>query len=221
MFWALAGMAALSTATSLYSSNAAASASAKAAGKASLAEGQAIVRERLNTTLRNSYSTALAQMNLALQKRQLSTQATDIRAATLAAQGNADVAAASTDTFGASVKAVASDIQQKSQAALDMTDLQFENAIENYNNELQMMVLNTDQSAPTVRSVSYDGPSGGQMVGMALMQGLGTFASAYAARSMSLGLGPKAATPSLGSGLSLDSPSGIGLKLRSGYGVGM
>lgn len=192
MFWALAGMSALSAATSLYSANAAASASAKAAGRASLAEGQAIVRERLNATLRNSYSTALAQMNLALQKRQLSTQAADIRAATLAARGNADLSAASTGTIGASVQAVASDIEQKSQAALDMTDLQFENAIENYNNELQMMVLNTDSTAPTVRPVSYDGPSSGAMIGGALLQGLGTFASGYLSRSMSLGLGPQA-----------------------------
>lgn len=192
MFWALAGMSAMSAATSLYSANAAASASAKAAGRASLAEGQAIVQERLNATLRNSYSTALAQMNLALQKRQLSTQAADIRAATLAARGNADLSAASTDTIGASVQAVASDIEQKSQAALDMNDLQFGNAIENYNNELQMMVLNTDSTAPTVRPVSYDGPSSGEMIGGALLHGLGTFASGYLSRSMSLGLGPKA-----------------------------
>ena len=39
--------------------------------------------------------------------------------------------------------------------------------------ELQMMVINTDQTAPTVRPVEYHGPSSGEMVGAALMQGLG------------------------------------------------
>lgn len=216
MTWFLAGAAAISVGTSYLSASSAANSQAKAAGAASRAEGEAIEKERLNATIRNSYSTALAQMNLGLKKRQLSTQAADIRAATLAAKGDATLAAAATGSIGASTNAVVSDIEQKSQAALDQTTDAFENAVENYNNELQLMVINTDQSAPTVRPVEYHGPSSGEILGMSLLQGLGSFASNYAMRKMSLGLGGKAATPQVSSSAGLYSlgtgSSGLGLK---------
>lgn len=192
MTWSAAAAAAIAVGTSYISAQSSARSQAKAAGAASRAEGEAIAKERLNATIRNSYSTALAQMNLSLKKRQLSTQAADIRAATLAAKGDATLATAATGSIGASTNAVVSDIEQKSQAALDQTTDAFENAVENYNNELQMMVINTDQSTPTVRPVEYNGPSSGEMLGMSLLQGLGSFASNYAMKKMSLGLGPKA-----------------------------
>lgn len=222
MTWFMAGAAAVTTVTSMYSANSAASASARAAGAQSRAEGEAVARERLNTTIRNSYNTALAQMNLGLKKRQLGQQATDIRAATLAAKGDATLAAAATGSIGASTNAVISDIEQKSQAALDQTTDAFENAIENYNMELQMMVINTDQTAPTVRPVEYHGPSRGEMIGAALMQGLGSFASNYAMRKMSIGLGEPATQVSSNAGMyGLDlNRSGMGLNLnRSGTGL--
>ena len=54
------------------------------------------------------------------------------------------------------------------------------------------------------------------MLGMAVMQGLGSFASNYAMRKMSLGLGEKAATPQVSSNASLYSlntgNSGQGLR---------
>lgn len=216
MTWFMAGAAAVTTVTSLYSAQSAANSQARAAGAASRAEGEAIAKERLNATIRNSYNTALAQMNLGLKKKQLSQQATDIRAATLAAKGDATLAAAATGSIGASTNAVVSDIEQKSQAALDQTTDAFENAVENYNMDLQMMVINTDQSAPNVRPVEYRGPSGGEMLGVALMQGLGSFASNYAMRKMSLGLGSKPATPQVSSNAGLYSlgtgSSGLGLR---------
>lgn len=216
MTWFMAGAAAVTTVTSLYSASSAANSQAKAAGAASSAEGEAIAKERLNATIRNSYNTALSQMNLGLKKKQLSQQAGDIRAATLAAKGDATLAAAATGSIGASTNAVVSDIEQKSQAALDQTTDAFENAVENYNMDLQMMVINTNQSAPNVRPVEYNGPSGGEMLGMALMQGLGSFASNYAMRKMSLGLGEKAAAPQVSSNASMYSlstgSSGQGLR---------
>lgn len=199
MTWFMAGAAAVSTATSVYSAQSAAKSQVRAAGAASRAEGEAIAKERLNATIRNSYNTALAQMRLGLKKRQLSQQATDIRAATLAAKGDATLAAAATGSIGASTNAVVSDIEQKSQAALDQTTDAFENAVENYNMDLQMMVINTDQSAPNVRPVEYNGTSGGEMLGMVLMQGLGSFASNYAMRKMSLGLGSNPGGTNVGS----------------------
>ena len=198
MFGLIAG-AAISSLTSLYGAQSAANAQARAAGAASRAEGEAIARERINATIRNSYATALAQMNLALKKKQLSQQAGDIRAATLAAKGDANLAAAATGSIGASTNAVTSDIEQKSQAALDQTTDAFEKAVDNYNMDLQMMVINTDQSAPNVRPVEYNGPSSEEMLGMSLVQGLGSFASDYALRKMSLGLGSTPSSTNVGS----------------------
>jgi len=194
MTWFAAGAAAVSAATALYSSNEAGKSSARQAGAQSRAEGEAIAKDRLNATIRNSYSASLSQMNLALRKRQLSTQAGEISAATLAAKGDATLAAAATGSIGASTAAVQSDIDQKSQAALDQTTDAFENAVENYNNDLNMMALNVDISAPTVRKVEYNGPSAGEMIGGAVLGGLAQFASNYAMRKMSLGLGTKAGT---------------------------
>lgn len=182
----------MTAATSLYAANSASKSAAKQAGSQSRAEGEAIAKDRLNATVRNSYSAALSQMQLGLQKRQLSTQAANINAAGLAAKGDANLVAAATGSIGASTGAVAADIDQKMQTALDQTTDEFENVVDNYNRELNMMVVNIDQSAPTVRKYEYTGPSGGEMFGQAVAQGLSQFASSYAMKKMSLGLGTPA-----------------------------
>lgn len=189
MTWFLAGSAALTIGTQALSASSAAKAGARDASRASAAEGEAISKERLNTTIRNSYGTAFAQMQLGLRKKQLAEQGAGISAATLAAKGNAEVGIASTGSIGASTQAVLSDIDMKSQAALDMTTDAFENAVDNYNTDLNMMVLNTAQSAPQARKVEYTGPSGSEMLGSAVLAGAAQFASGYASRKMSLGAG--------------------------------
>lgn len=206
MTWFAAGAA---VATTLYSVRSAAKSSAQAAGSQSRAEGEAIAKDRLNATIRNSYQTAAAQLQLGLKKRQLAQQGADIRAASLAARGNADLVTAATGSIGASTNAVVSDIDQKTQAALDATRDSFENTLENYNQELAMMVVNTDQSSPTPRQVEYNGPSSAQMLGGALLTGAGSFASNYAMRKMSLGVGSSAnvASPSGVTVSSLGDPS--------------
>ncbi len=189
MTWFMAGATAVSAATTLYSASSAKSSAIKSASSASRAEGEAIVKERLNKTISNSYSTAFAQMQLSLQKRQLSQQKADISAATLSAKGDVTTANAATSSIGATTQHVVADIEQKSQAAVQSTQDAFENAVVNYNNELDMMVLNTDQSAPNVRENVYQGPSTGEIVAGTILGGLAQFASSYALRKMSLGAG--------------------------------
>lgn len=191
MTWFMAGAAAVTVATSLYSASSQKSAAIKNANSASKAEGEAIVKERLNKTISNSYSTAFAQMQLGLQKKQLSEQRTQISAATLAAKSDVTTANAATSSIGATTDAVVADINQKSQAAVQSTDDAWENAMVNYNNNLDMMVLNTDQSAPNVRANVYNGPSTGEIIGGSILAGLSQFASSYAMRKMSLGAGPQ------------------------------
>lgn len=190
MTWFLAGAAAVTTVTSMYSASSAKSSAIKSANSASKAEGEAIAKERMNKTLSNAYSTAFEQLQLGLQKRQLAQQSANISAATLAAQGDAAVANAATSSIGATTAAVVSDINQKSQAAQQQVDDAWEMSLTNFNNNLDMMVLNTDQSAPNVRPNVYNGPSDGEIIGGALLGGLGSFASGYAMKKMSLGAGP-------------------------------
>ena len=189
MTWFMAGAAAITVGTSLYSASSAKSSAIKSANSASKAEGEAIAKERLNKTISNSYSTAFAQMQLGLQKRQLADQKAQVSAARLAAQGEVATANAATSSIGATTQAVVADINQKADAASASMDQAFENAIVNYNNELDMMVLNTDQSAPNIRQNVYNGPSTGEMITGAVLGGLAQFASSYAMRKMSLGAG--------------------------------
>ena len=213
MTWYMAGAAALTATTSLASGIGNRNSAINNLNAQTRAEGDAVVRDRLNQTIRNSYSTALGQMQLGLKRKQAAQQGADISAAGLAAHGNADVAAAATGSIGASTAAVASDIDQKVQQALDQNAANFENALEAYNTDLQLMVMNTDQSAPVVRRAEYTGPSDSEILGGAVMQGLSQFAGNYAMRAMKLNLG-KPQPASLGSGLNINNPSGLGLKWR-------
>lgn len=189
MTWFAAGAAAVSLATSAYSANASAKSGARAAGAQSKAEGEAVQAERLNYTIRNSYNTALSQMQLGLKKKQLSQQMGAISAAKLMVKGDANAVAAATGSIGASTQAVTSDIDMKAQAAIDMTTDAFESAIEEHNMSLQMMVLNTEGTAHKMSELQYTGPSGSEMLGMAAASSVSQFAGNYASRKMSLGLG--------------------------------
>lgn len=214
MTWFMAGAAVVTVGTTYLSGQSNKASQIRGLNSASKAEGEAIVRERLNTTIRNSYSTALSQMQLSLKKRQLTQQGADISAAALAARGDADAVNAATGSIGASTQAIVSDIDQKSQAAIDQTRDAFENSVDNYNRELDMMVLNTDVSAPQVRTPEYLGPSNGEILGGALFAGVSQFASSYAMKKMSLGLGdkpaPKVGEPINGFGIG---SSGLGLRV--------
>ena len=193
MSWMLAATA-VSVGVGYLSSQSAQNSSIRASNAISRAEGDAIVKERMNTNIRNSYATAINQMNLALTKRQLSAQGAGISAAELAAKGDADVAAASTNSIGSSVNAAISDIESKAETAWDATNDAYENAVENYNMDLKMMVLNTAQSEPAMRPRTDNTQSTGAMLGQALLGGLGAYASNYAMSRMQLGLGPKPAS---------------------------
>lgn len=189
MTWFAAGAAAVTVATSLYSASSAGSAAAKAAGEQDAAQGAAVVKERLNKTVSNSYATAFSQMRLSLQKRQLAQQDADISAASLAAKGQVQVGNAATSSIGATTQQVSADIQQKVDAAHDQVKANWQNDQENYNNELSMMVINTNASEPNLQKFDYNGPSGGEMLGGALLSGAASFASNYASAKMKLGSG--------------------------------
>lgn len=224
MSWFMAGAAAISIGTSVIGGMQQRNSSIRSINSASLAEGEQITAERLNKSIQNSYSTALAQMQLGLEKRKLSQNSADISSAGVMAMGDVDLAAASTGSIGASTAAVSSDVQMKVNQAQAQVDAQWEQTVENYNNDLNLMVLNTDQSAPNVRRAEYNGPGVGGIIGTSVMNGLAQFASSYAMSKMQLGLGSKAPSSqySLGSttkttGLNLN--SSVGFKATGGSGL--
>lgn len=190
MSWFLAATAAATVATTFIGGRAAQASGIRNANSASKAEGEAIVKERLNATIRNSYNTALGQMQLGLGKRQLQQQSADISAGGVGALGDVQLGIASTGSIGASTAAIETDVQMKVDQAQANTANEFENMLQNYNNELDLMVLNTAQSEPTVHENRYDGPSTGAIIGSSLLAGAVSFASNYASRQFKLGLGP-------------------------------
>ena len=174
-----AAMAGIQVVQGLFGANKAKNDAIRQMNAQSKAEGQAITTERLNRTVQNSYSTAFQQMQLALQKRQAVNQSAEVSAGTLVAKSQASLNAGASGTVGASVQAIASDIDQKSSVAQDSIRDNVDNAIQNYNRDIDTMVLNTKISEPQMRNFSYSGPSFGQSVLSGAVQGLGTFGEAY------------------------------------------
>lgn len=192
MTWFAAGSAALTVGANYFTGSAANRNAVRNANATSRAEGEAITKERLNYTIRNSYATAQGQYNLAQQKRALNQQSADISQARLQALGDAELSAASTGSMGASINAMAADIEQKAQAAQDVTAQSYQDAQEAYNYELQMMVLNTQATNNATVTKYEGGQSSSSLMGMSLLSGLTTFAGNYATQRMQLGLGQKA-----------------------------
>lgn len=221
-FSLMIGSALLSGASSFLSARSSAASGIRQANAVSKAEGEAVVKERLNTTIRNSYNTALSQTQLALRKQQLAQASADTGAAALGVRGDADAMKAASGSIGGSTAAISADIQMKADASQSRIDAELENAITNYNAELDMMALNTKLSESNVRPIQYTGPSTGEMLGTAAFVAAGSFASNYAMRQMSLGLGPRAdysGTPNVpgvgvrfGQGGLGVSPGGYGLR---------
>lgn len=194
VFTSMLGSALFSGAAAFLSARSSAASGIRQANAGSKAEGEAVVKERLNTTIRNSYNTALSQAQLALRKQQLAQAGADTGAAALGVRGDADAMNAASGSIGGSTQAISADIQMKADAAQSRIDAELENAITNYNAELDMMALNTKLSESNVRPVQYTGPSTGEMLGTAAFVAAGSFASNYAMRQMSLGLGTRPGT---------------------------
>ena len=168
-------------------------------------ESEQIQRQSLNTMIRNAYNAAFLQMQLGQQKMQRAQYGADIRTAGLAQAGQARLAAASTGSIGASVDSILSDIQMRTDAALAANQDAYEKAIEQYNYELAMQTLNTEQSAPAMRQYKYTGPSTAGLLTQSLFAGVMQAGGTYLMNRMQLGLGPAPAQPAssitLGSGL--------------------
>jgi hypothetical protein len=185
----LIAAAALSFASTAAGGLAARNSAIRSANQATRAEGEAIRDERVNTMVSNSYSAAFGQMQLALEKRRAAGNTADVRAQELFLQGEQTATAAAQGSFGASVQAVQSDIAARADRAEAEIDANLESQVEEYNNMLNSMVVNTRTSAPNVRRAEYKGPSTGQVIFGSLLQTAVDFGGQYAMSKAKLGLG--------------------------------
>ena len=196
MVWFAAAAAGVGLFSSLYSSRKQASMAARqeqAQIKAqSEAEARAIIKDRLAQTVRNSYQASLMQSQLALKKQQAQGLSAGIKASGLAAQGAAAANSAATGNVGASVAAVSADIQAKQDIAEAQNRLNYEAEVDNYNRELDMLVVNTKLSAPDgVRNYTATNyrSSWRSQAGLEIFNAAAQFGLNYAQRRMSLSLG--------------------------------
>jgi hypothetical protein len=167
--------------------------SQKAQAKAQLrtqkiADSKEIVRDRLQASIRNAYATSLGQMQLALQKKQTAQQMSSVRAGGVQAAGEANLLSAYSGTMGASVDAVSSDILQRSNDALTQLQENYDASLQDYNRQLDLMVLNTDLSKPEQREYKYMGPSTMDNLLGSLAGTASGFAGNYATQKMKLDL---------------------------------
>ena len=167
--------------------------SAKAQAKAQLrtqqiADSKEIVRDRLQTSIRNAYATALGQVQLALNKKQTAQQMSSVRAGGVSALGDASLMSAYSGTMGASVDAVASDITQRSNEALTQLQENYDASLQDYNRSLDAMVMNTELSKPEQKEYKYMGPSTTDNLLSSIAGTAMSFAGNYANQKMKLGL---------------------------------
>lgn len=158
------------------------------------AEARAIIKDRLNQTVRNSYQAALMQSQLALKRQQAQGLSAGIKAAGLAAQGTAAANAAAAGNTGASVQAVSAAINAKQEVAEDQARLNYAAEIDNHNRELDAMAMNTQQSAPdgvrNYQTTNYRS-AWRSAAGLEIATAAAQFGLGYAQRRMSLSLGSR------------------------------
>lgn len=186
------GGAILSGATSLLGGLLGGNSQKKAAYKQMAAqaeqESKQIINERQNITIQNKYSTAFAQMQLAMQKKEFAKQWGAVSAAKLAADGDAKVGIAATGTMGASAQAIIGDINMKANEATAQVFQNLDMAEQDYNYQLEMMVLNTKLGQPMPSDFKYVGASTGSIIGTSLISGISSFASTYANSTIRSGM---------------------------------
>lgn len=218
MSWVAVGVAAVGVATSVYSGSQAAKSSARQASAISNAENEAIAKQNMSQMVRNSYRTGILNMQLGLQKKQAVQQGFNISAERIQALGAVESNAEAAGAIGASADAIVSDMEMKYGQAQVQNEENYASMLDNYNNELEAMRMNALNQVVEARKYEYNGPSSGQIVGSALIQGALNFAGNYAMRSMSLGVGPKAgANVSSSAGGGMQGISGGGISIPSSY----
>lgn len=205
MAWVAVGTAVVGAATSIYSGNQAAKGAGRAsalqgrlAAEQSAADNRAIEKQNLDQIVRNSYRTGMMNMQLGLQKKQAVQQGFDASVQFQNIKGQAVSNVEASGAIGASADAVLNDLDMQYNNSKVVQQENFVSLLENYNSELDVMRMNALENVASARKFNRieddSQPSRGQIVGTALANAAVSAVGAYAARNMSLGLGPAPAS---------------------------
>lgn len=192
MTWAFVGAAAISMATSAYSANQAAKGAARSASAQSKAENEAIIEANTKNMARNAYRAGLMNLQLGQTKMQAVQAGFDRSVQGKQVLGAITANQAAAGTVGASVDAVVNDVQMRLGEADAAQTNEQELTLINFNNDLDAMVLNIDETTQNARKFEYHGPSSSDIWKGALVQTASQFAGAYAQRKMTLSMGQPA-----------------------------
>lgn len=189
MTWFAVGAAAVAVVGSVYSSQQAGKSAAKQGSAASKAENEAVIRSNTQSTIRNSYKAGMMNLQLGLRKKQEVQEGYDVSAKAQQALGAVNANAAAAGTVGASVDAIATDVNMKWGEAKATLRENHEQDLTNFNNELEALSVSAEGEVQHARHYEYMGPSSGEMWTGAALAGVSSFMGTYGMKRMSLNLG--------------------------------
>lgn len=161
-----------------------------------LAQNQAAAESNLQNTIRTGYRVGLLNLQAGQAKQNAVQAGLDISKQATQILGANTANAAAAGTIGASVDAVAGDIQKRADEAKLNVDTEYEVYKQNFNTQLQDLVMSGQDAMRAPLGVPKFS------IGTALVGAGANMAMQYASQKMSLGLGPKPDTPKMGSGSS-------------------
>lgn len=207
MSWGYCAVAAAAVVSSVASAQSGKDSAINGLNSQSAQTNAQIERANLQSIVRNSYRSAILNMQLGQAKQVAVKRGFDTGVAADVAYSAANANQAAVGAVGASAKAILSDVQMRlgEEQARQADDMN--NTLISYNNELDMMRVNALNESYAPANFRYTGPSDGQIGSAGIMAGLSAVASSYLGSKLSLGSGGGASSSSgLGSGISM--PSG-------------
>lgn len=166
-----------------------------------------VERANLQSIVRNSYRSALFNMQLGQAKKQAVKRGFDTGTVADQAYSAANANQAAVGVVGASASAILSDVKMKlgEEQARQADDMQ--TTLISYNNELDMMKVNAHNEAYSAVAFDYNGPSNSQIGTQGIISGLMSAATSYGGAKLNLGLGGGSGTSTAGLGGGISVPS--------------
>lgn len=199
MTWYAVAGAAVVAVGSAVSQSQAANAASKSASKASIAENDAIAKRNMSQMVRNHYRAGMLSMQLGLDKKKALQETYETSKNYTAAMGQVQANVGAAGAMGASVDAVAQDVNQRQGEARAVQEDNYEMMLVNFNSELEALRMNALNEVVESRKYEYTGPSQGEIWGGALLGAAVQVAGNYALRQANLGLGERTGTMNVGS----------------------
>lgn len=192
--WQAMALSAAQSAFGAIQGNQAAVENYKTGLRANQAENLAIQEANLQNTIRTGYRVGILNVQRGQSKLQAVQQGRDVGIKARQMLGSAEANAAASGTVGASIDAVADDIDRKTDEAQGNVDANWAATQQNFDTQLESIVQNGIDSVQSARKMDYSGPKTTDILSAALGGAAKTgaeFYTEYASAQMKLGLGTK------------------------------